>query len=184
MEKNYINIYDNILTKEQCLYYISLIEKGERKTGKYIGPNGLPIINKKVKLSEDISLCVEYPQVGKELLKITAGVIYKYENDLGIRIPVTKTEQFKGRVYRKGLGHYKAHIDVAKPITYGRMITIIYYLNDIEEGGELYFENQGITVEAKAGRVVCFPPYWPWCHQAFPPLKGDRYIIRTFARGE
>jgi len=183
MNDKYIRVYDNILSEEQCLHYISLINKGERKAGKHVGIDGVPIADPKVKLSEDITLCQVYPEELETLMRITAGVIDKYEQDVGTHIPVYQTEQFRGRVYRENAGHYRAHIDVAKPLTYGRMITIIYYLNDIEEGGELYFENQNITVQARQGRVVCFPPNWMYKHEARPSLKGDRYIMRTFAKG-
>ena len=183
MNDRYIRVYDNILSKELCLYYISLINKGKRNAGKHIGVDGNHTVDSKVKHSEDIALCKEYPDELKRMLEITAGVLDKYDSDVGVKVPVQKTEEFRGRIYRENEGHYKAHIDVASPVTYGRMITIIYYLNTIEEGGELYFPNQDLTVKAVQGRCVMFPPYWLYPHEARPSLKGDRYIMRTFAKG-
>lgn len=183
MVDKYIKTYDNVLSEEQCLHYISLIDNGERKAGKFVGPDGYAILDEKVKKSEDINISIEYPEEVYNLMQITSDLITQYELDVNCRIPCVSLETFRGRVYRENDGYYKPHIDNAKPITYSRMLTIIFYLNDIIEGGKLFFEKQDISIQPKAGRVVCFPSYWMYPHAAIPSLKGDRYIIRTFVKG-
>lgn len=183
MKDKYIKIYDNVLDQAQCLHYISLIEKGERKPGRHVGKDGNPTIDKEVKDSEDVCFTTEYPEDTNDLLRITGDLINRYEKDVETHVPAAYTETFRGRVYRENIGHFRSHIDVSSGITYGRTITILFFLNNIEKGGKLYFENQDIIIDTIAGRVVMFPPYWLYRHQASKSLEGDRYILRTFVKG-
>lgn len=184
MKDKYIRVYDNVINEEKCLHYISLIEKSERKPGSHVGDNGEPFIISDIKKSEDVCISSDYPLEVDFLMKTTSNIISQYEKDVETFIPIQQAETFVGRVYRKNEGYYRPHIDVAGPVTYGRMITMLFYLNSIEEGGELYFENQDITIKAKTGRVVCFPPFWQYKHAALPSLSSDRYILRTFIKGK
>lgn len=180
----YIRTYDSVFNEEQCLHYISLINNGQRNPGKFIGADGTPTVDDKVKKAEDICISNNYPDEVPLLMQTTSDLLCRYEKDINIQIPCVSLEKFRGRIYRKGEGFYKPHVDNAnKPITYSRMLTIIFYLNDIFEGGELHFEYQNVTVEARAGRAVCFPSYWMYRHGANPSLDNDRYIIRTFVKG-
>lgn len=53
----------------------------------------------------------------------------------------------------------------------------ILYLNDVEEGGETEFLYQQMRVAPKKGRLVIFPPNYPWAHRGNPPLSGVKYIM-------
>ena len=181
---NYIKIYDNVLSEEQCLHYISLIENTERHPGEFIASDGKSSTsNPEIKDSEDMTICARYPEELPFLMQTTANLLAKYEDEVKCTIPCERLEVFRGRVYRENQGHYVTHVDNASPPTYARMLTILFYLNDIYEGGELYFEVQDITIYPRAGRVVMFPSYWMYKHTAKPSLKGDRYIMRTFVLG-
>ena len=55
----------------------------------------------------------------------------------------------------------------------GRVLTQIFYLNDVEEG---YTEfRSGDKVQPKKGRGCLFPSEWTYFHQGYPP-KNDKYI--------
>lgn len=51
------------------------------------------------------------------------------------------------------------------------------YLNDIEEGGETEFLYLSKRVAPKQGRLLIFPPNYPWAHRGNPPLSGVKYIM-------
>ena len=59
----------------------------------------------------------------------------------------------------------------------GRIGVYILYLNDVEEGGETEFLYLSRRVKAKKGRLVIFPPNYPWAHRGNPPLSGSKYIM-------
>jgi len=58
-----------------------------------------------------------------------------------------------------------------------RIGVYILYLNDVEEGGETEFLYLSKRVRPKKGRLVIFPPNYPWAHRGNPPLSGVKYIM-------
>lgn len=58
-----------------------------------------------------------------------------------------------------------------------RMGVYILYLNDVEQGGETEFLYLSKRIQAKTGRLVIFPPNYPWAHRGNPPLSGAKYIM-------
>ena len=52
--------------------------------------------------------------------------------------------------------------------------------NDAREGGETAFPDLDLRVEARAGRLLMFPPYWMFQHAGLPPKSNDKYIISTY----
>lgn len=61
-----------------------------------------------------------------------------------------------------------------------RYLVFLWYLNDVDEGGGTEFPELGITIQAKAGRLVVFPPYWMYQHLGQPPISNDKYILSTY----
>jgi hypothetical protein len=59
-----------------------------------------------------------------------------------------------------------------------RFLAFLFYLNDSDAGTE--FPLEGITVEAKQGRLVIFPPGLQWPHIGHEPRLGDKYIMSTY----
>lgn len=53
----------------------------------------------------------------------------------------------------------------------------LLYLNDVEAGGETEFLYQSMRVSPKKGRLVIFPPNYPWAHRGNPPLSNVKYIM-------
>ncbi len=68
-------------------------------------------------------------------------------------------------------GFYDWHDDSAVEIAGGllreRSLTYLWYLNDIEDGGETEFFN-GIRIQPRAGRLLLFPALWNYMHRGRP----------------
>lgn len=58
-----------------------------------------------------------------------------------------------------------------------RVGVYILYLNDVDEGGETEFLYLSKRVAPKKGRLLIFPPNFPWAHRGNPPLSGTKYIM-------
>ena len=58
-----------------------------------------------------------------------------------------------------------------------RVLLFMFYLNDVEEGGETEFLYQSIRVKPKQGTMVVCPSSFTHTHRGNPPLKGDKYMI-------
>lgn len=54
--------------------------------------------------------------------------------------------------------------------------SMVTYLNDNYEGGEIHFKNQNITVKPKAGSLLFFPSQEPYVHEVKRVISGDRYM--------
>ena len=76
-----------------------------------------------------------------------------------------------------GGGYHVWHPEDGDRIHCARIGVYILYLNDIEEGGETEFLYLSRRVSAKKGRLVIFPPNYPWTHRGNPPLSGIKYIM-------
>ena len=75
-----------------------------------------------------------------------------------------------------------------------RMITVIAYLNDVEEGGETGFPELGIDIPPKKGDAVVFhntlpidagahPKIHPRSlHGGMPVLKGEKWMVNLWFR--
>lgn len=74
------------------------------------------------------------------------------------------------------------HDDAQSPIPPAnglRYLTVIFFLNDVDEGGELHFPMQGVKVKPKRGSVVVFPAQLTHPHEVLV-TKRDRYVLQTW----
>lgn len=76
-----------------------------------------------------------------------------------------------------GGGYHLWHCEDGS-IEYRRRIGVyILYLNDVAEGGETEFLYFSKRIAPKKGRLIIFPPNFPWAHRGNPPLSGTKYIM-------
>lgn len=59
-------------------------------------------------------------------------------------------------------------------------ISVVCYLNDNYEGGQIRFAEQDITIKAEAGSIVIFPSKPPFFHESMPVISGFKYISPGF----
>lgn len=107
----------------------------------------------------------------------------RYNEDLGMSLPISpvkRTAQLILKRYRSGTSEqFQLHFDSLGPVS-NRYLVFLWYLNDVDMGGETDFPDIGIRVAARAGRLLMFPPYWMFQHAGLPPLSGDKYILSTY----
>jgi hypothetical protein len=80
--------------------------------------------------------------------------------------------------YNKNDGKYIYHHDFSIDFENKkyRVVTFIWYLNDVDEGGEtFFFEN--IKIKPEKGKIVLFPASWTFPHAGNIPISNDKYII-------
>jgi hypothetical protein len=65
--------------------------------------------------------------------------------------------------------------DRAKPY-----ISLVFYLNDNYNGGEINFPNQDVSLKPKAGSIIIFPSIDPYYHDPRPVSNGIKYMIPLF----
>jgi hypothetical protein len=61
-----------------------------------------------------------------------------------------------------------------------RLVLWMYYLNDVESGGETEFYFQKKSIKPKKGTVVIAPAGFTHTHRGNAPLSGDKYILTSW----
>ena len=86
-------------------------------------------------------------------------------------------------VYPSVCGHYKPHCDaerfedgVWERVT-NRHITLLVYLDEDYEGGDLIFPDYNITMRPKIGQIVAFPSNRWYRHGVEPLVAGNRRVL-------
>lgn len=107
-----------------------------------------------------------------------------YKQRIGLRLPVSPVRKLSPLImkqYRTTTGgRFQLHFDSLGEVC-NRYLVFLWYLNDVEAGGETVFPDLDVQVAPRAGRMLMFPPYWMYQHAAQPPRSTDKYIISTYA---
>lgn len=84
--------------------------------------------------------------------------------------------EFLMQKYKKNSGKYVYHNDFYMNNNSYRVITFIWYLNDVIEGGETEFCND-CKIRPEKGKLLLFPATWTYSHRGNIPISNDKYII-------
>lgn len=85
-------------------------------------------------------------------------------------------------IQKYNVGAYMGpHVDSTdKTISKFPTISMVVYLNDDYEGGEIEFPKQDISLKPEAGSIIIFPSYDPYTHDPKPVISGDKYMSPVF----
>ena len=81
--------------------------------------------------------------------------------------------------YEQNLGKFIYHNDWkhSNKDKSQRILTFIYYLNTVEEGGETEFFGGTEKIKPEKGKLVFFPATWTYPHRGNIPISSEKYII-------
>lgn len=122
-----------------------------------------------------------------EFLKIfrthVDAALDRYNRDVGLAIPLPNSQVCADLVmkrYQPGTDdRFQMHFDAIHHVA-NRYLVLLWYLNDVAEGGATCFPQLDVSVDARAGRLLMFPPYWLYQHEGAAPRSGDKYILSTY----
>ena len=132
-----------------------------------------------------ISGSVEMNDLDQQLVPIfTKGTsdLQVHSAEIGSYIETLKIDNDEGyslNRYEAGQ-EYKEHSDDGPEVH--RVVSLILYLNNDYEGGELHFRRQNVTIKPEAGDLLLFPSCYTHPHQALPVKSGIKYSIVTWCR--
>jgi 2OG-Fe(II) oxygenase superfamily len=111
------------------------------------------------------------------------AALEQYNRDVGLSIALPNSGSSADLVmkrYRPGANErFQLHFDSIYHRA-NRYLVMLWYLNDVQDGGETRFPQLDVAVEARCGRLLMFPPYWMYQHEGVPPRSGDKYILSTY----
>jgi hypothetical protein len=174
----FIKEYENVLGINICEIIINKFEKDENKhKGETI--NGITDDKITYDLHSNEWYGEEWNIIYTLLKDALHTYIIKYYDELGNLFPPyphTEDSGFQIQKYIKNQGFYKYHNDFYLDSRGFRTLTYIFYLNNIEDGGETEFYN-GKKINPKKGMLVIFPSLWTYLHKGNTPISNDKYII-------
>ena len=184
-------VVDNFLSNDECDAFIEA-SKGKLKPSTVISPG--KHIQHESRTSENCWIEHDANEIVHEVSK---------RFSILVQMPIRNAEQYQLVYYKKGT-EYKPHFDSFDYETDDgktnwepggqRMITVIAYLNDVEEGGETGFPELGIDIPPKKGDAVVFhntlpidagahPKIHPRSlHGGMPVLKGEKWMVNLWFR--
>ena len=81
--------------------------------------------------------------------------------------------------YNKNEGKFVYHDDfsILNDLKIHRVITYLWYLNNVDEGGTTEFLGGKLHIKPEKGKLVLFPASWCFPHRGNVPISNDKYII-------
>ena len=184
MINDFISVYDNFYSNEECEEYINLIEhyistglilkeeKTLHKTAHY-AINFNNDVNYNILSGDNLSL---------EFLPKIKDPIDEYLKKFSVlgqeNLLIYDTKAKKIPI---GGGFHNWHYENTGLQVSARKLVIQLYLNTIDEGGETEFLYINKRIKAEQGRLIIFPAAFTHTHRGNPPIGQDKYIISTWA---
>jgi hypothetical protein len=165
----------NALSPELCRQIVARFEKDDRKRyGK--NEEGQLFDNRQGRLLK-VSRLSEWRDLDQAIFEAVGRVLQAYFRAYRFSISFSD-EGYEVGCYLPGEG-CKEHFDYGNRLS--RVASLLFYLNDVEDGGETVFPRQGIAVHPETGSALLFPPFHTHPHLANPPVTGPRYFLVTWA---
>lgn len=179
----FIDVFENALDSDVCREIIHRFENDERNqfegvVGNEQGEIGPGESKSCTELS--ISGNHHWSDIDKVLFDAITPVLHEqvekypgfgvgdgYEDE-GYRIK---------RYLPNGQDKFTPHVDVNGCHSAHRQMVFMWYLNDVEEGGETFFPYHGFGVQPREGRLVTFPPFWTHYHEGRMPISNTKYAV-------
>jgi hypothetical protein len=193
-----IYVNNNSLSKELCYEFIS---KFNAESGKYKGVT-LGGVNVNIKDTYDYvikpneEVWKQYCSTLRDELEFNIHEYNKQVNDVedykqkynnttvsdykigSVSFDNLTIDTFMIQRYNKNEGRYTYHNDYVNDQRRKKMriLTFIFYLNDVEVGGETTFSGR-YQIKPQTGKLVIFPASWTFPHCGKMPISDNKYII-------
>ena len=190
-----IKVYDNDLEDDICDYLVYHFEKSfnrHKKTLRNRTPNFTEYNlsrnawrNKKTKKIYDL-LINQIHHRSKDYFKyINDNFNYLFPKDRIYSNTVFpksyNIERVRIKRYIPNMNEaFDTHVDSINLLSCSRFVSFLWYLNDVEDGGHTVFN--GMRVDPRKGRLVMFPPLWPYPHAGEEPESNTKYIMSSYLR--
>ena len=177
--KNFIEVYDNALTEEECRYIIDYMNTDNKLEPGVIASGVKPHL----KDSWDITLNFDEDntKVNEIILESLCDCLDLYVNkhpQLN-QIPKWRYHPFYNlQKYNPNQAYHSLHCENTGGffLETKRMMAWMFYLNTVTDGGGTYFDNYDLTMDAVQGRCVIWPAYWTHMHKGIVSQTETKYI--------
>lgn len=136
-----------------------------------IGPLGLTLVNPKTGKPEKVTQD-NFHHIAEPQLPMLVQNLFRLGD-------VTQ------QMYKQGRGgypywHSEVYPQAGSNDALHRILLFMFYLNDVEAGGETEFYYQNRKVQPKQGTMVIAPAYFTHTHRGNIPTSGSKYILTSW----
>ena len=202
---NFVEEYKNALSGDVCDFLINKFEENINLASP--GMVGSGVVKKEIKSTLDLNFLnrkiLKEKELNNTLLSIVNVLrekikeyflkyeIYKISQDPKSKDFMQEAVWNRFVIHHGGIhmkkympekDYYHWHVDtsVFSPEYFCRKLVMMFYLNDVEEGGETGFLNQKLLVKPTKGSLVIFPADFTGKHRGLTPKSGVKYIINSW----
>ena len=188
--ENFIGIFDNVVSNEYCdeviKHYEQRAEYGATKTRKQlenVAKNSkdnsiyaFELETNPIQMSFNHKLSTAF----SEALWYCHTLYAEKYGTLDSLSPYNISESIKIQKTKPSEGYHIWHCEHGSIATGRRIMLVMLYLNDVNDGGETEFLYQSKRIEPKKGRLVICPGSWTHTHRGNPPLSDNKYMMNTW----
>jgi hypothetical protein len=175
---DFIYVKHGELSKDFCNNCIEKFKLDDRKHDGMI----MTGVNHDIKVSTDLNIILyddwedEQEVFSQSLLKSLDDYLDLYGGLFPSLLQPMKNSGYQIQETKPG-GFYDWHDDFSVHPNggYFRILTYIWYLNDVEDGGYTEFID-GTIIKPEMGKLILFPSTWTYLHRGVSPLFKDKYI--------
>tara|TARA_R110000764_G_scaffold137542_1_gene225462 strand:- start:46 stop:642 length:597 start_codon:yes stop_codon:yes gene_type:complete len=185
---NFIGVYDNYITKEECNRAIKLFEDQDKfnNTLNRIDFEKAPVTLKQDQqyFARSSNIDVWWEELKPMMFNFDLALKHYMQNTGAVETYGNIPFHFTTLKIQKTLpaeGYHVWHVEHGKGFeNEPRAFVFSIYLNGVEDGGETEFLHQSVRVKPKTGRIVIWPAGFPYAHRGNPPLSGEKYILTSW----
>jgi hypothetical protein len=187
--ENGIAIYDNVLDNNVCNDVIEYFESLRNlnqvydQTSYAKGPAHVNRKDESIFLTAPHTISLDKTQPVFESFVSAFWQCYEhYTKEYSVLQTAGQHGFYQVRIQKTepGGGFHNWHFENYDAITCNRVVTWMFYLNDVDEGGETEFLYLNKRIKPRTGRLVIWPASYTHAHRGNPPLTGEKYIITSW----
>src|SRR5262249_4782291 len=173
-QPHFIRMYRDSFSREQCEEGIRRFEADERKHASATATPDKPRVRSRT--MPTVGDLPEWRDIAEAWSRALEKNLQAYATAFPtlkqlVSSPATKrTPPLLERV-EPGQG-FGLHIDASVAGTHDRMVAVLMYLKDVEEGGFTEFPFQSMRIKPRAGLMLLFPPYWTHPHRGVSAVRA------------
>ncbi len=184
-----INVYNKAISASKAKSYIDTLEKALDGTGPYAW-QGARVTNSEeadtsLRNAKDFKFNstglgpknkdnIELYNIHQEIFEAVKSCVDDYGSLWGVGI--SSYEAFNFVKYEGAGTHFKIHADHGP--TYVTTVSIVVYLNDDYEGGEIWFPRMdNLSIKPKTGDIIVFPSTYIYEHASQDMISGTKYSV-------
>ena len=173
---NFVSIYDNALSEEECAIIIDDFEKHPDKAPGQCDYKVAPHIKKSTDITYDVTEDNNTSIIiGTRLEEYIEKYIEDYPDINFMLKSWSCVKGFNIQKYKPNEGFYRDHCENFDKDSSRRVLVWMFYLNTVPDGGTI-FPTLDIKIKSSIGRLVIWPAYWTHVHRGEISKSHIKYI--------